>query len=159
MRGTWSCPARPARQGPARATRRTDRASASLGRLGEAAEVVHDQSPLLGRKLLQLLPGRDPKAIVLPGELFAQGRRQMNAVVGGGHALPLFLRILLAALQRATGVEHPAEESLLALDDLAVDRAGFQLLRQILGLVGHLARAGHVTTALEALELFGQPLL
>ena len=123
---------------------------------GEATEIVDHDTALGGRQPLQFLPARHLQPAVGILEPRAQRRRQQHAVAIGSGALPLLLLVLLLALQRPPGIEHAAEQLFLPLHRLPVEPASLQPLRQLLGLVGHLAGAGHVALAAQLLQLLRQ---
>src|SRR5215213_3906606 len=80
----------------------------------------------------------------------------MDAVLGGGCALAIPLLVLFASLQRPSGVQHAAKQSLLTLDHLSVQAAPLQAAGQLLGLVGHLPRPRDVSLSLKLLQLLSQ---
>ena len=80
----------------------------------------------------------------------------MHAVGRRGGALALLALVLLPALERPAGVEHPPEQPFLTLDDLAVEPPALEPLREILRLIRQLAGAGQVPAAAQLLQLLGQ---
>ena len=80
----------------------------------------------------------------------------MNAVIGGGGALPFLVEVLLPALQSPACIEHPPEESLLPLYDRAVQAARLQPLSQVFGLVRQLPGAGKLPLPSQPFQLLGQ---
>ena len=80
----------------------------------------------------------------------------MDAVVGSRRALPFLPLVFLASLERAAGVQHPAEETLLPLNQLAVQSSRLELPREVLRFVGQLARARELTLAAKLLHLIGE---
>src|SRR3954467_3638967 len=125
-------------------------------RVGRAAEVIYHQSPLLRRQLLQFFPRGNSESLIVAHQSGLQGGGQVDAVVCCRSALPLLLLIFFPALQRAAGIEHAAEQSLLAVDHLPVESSGFQTPRQILGLFRHLPRSWDVAFSPNSLQLLSQ---
>src|SRR6476469_6380463 len=96
----------------------------------DALEVIEHEASLLRRQPAELVPVRH-------GELrrrLAAGRRvRRREQLGAGRGLRLALAIVLAfvALERPPGIEHPAEQPLLPVDDVRIQRAAFQRLREL----------------------------
>src|SRR5690348_4018222 len=122
----------------------------------QLSEVLEHQAALLGRQLLQLFPRGIPQPGAGPGCARLQDIGNVDTVARGRAADALLGLIGLIVRQRATGIEQPMVQALLALDGLLIKPSGFELAGQLLGLLRERAGGGARPVRLEALELLGE---
>ena len=114
----------------------------------EPAEILRYQATLFGRKPLKLVPARQPDGF--PQEPVPEGGGKQDLSQAGGLSLAFLLLVFFVTLEGPSGVEHPAEQPLLAGYDVAIEPAPFELAGQLAGLIAQ--RAGISKSFLSDLE-------
>src|SRR5690349_19819395 len=128
-------------------------ADSSRRRSIQLSEVLEHQTALLGRQHLELFPRRIPQPGAGPGRARLQNVGKVDAVARGRAADSVLGLVGLVVRQRATGIEQPMVQPLLALDGLLIEPSGFELAGQLLGLLRERASGGARPFRLQPLEL------
>src|SRR2546430_1600166 len=128
-------------------------ADSSRRRSIQLSEVLEHQTALLGRQHLQLFPRRIPQAGAGPRPARLENVGKVDAVARGRAADSVLGLVGLVVRQRATGIEQPMVQALLALDGLLIEPSGFELAGQLLGLLRERAGGGARPFRLEPPQL------